>query len=254
MLAHRVIPALLLSDGGLVKTRRFRDPVYLGDPINVIKIFNNKEVDELIVLDIDASPNRKVPDMDAIRLFADECFMPVCYGGGIRSVVQVEEIIRTGIEKVSFNTAALENPSLLSDAARAVGSSSVVGSMDVSRDLLGRYRVHTARGRKNTGTSPEDHARRMEDLGCGEILINSIDRDGTMEGYDTALISRVAKAVNVPIIALGGAGSIDHLAQGVQAGAQAVAAGSMFVFQGVNRAVLISYPPYSELERRLVAA
>lgn len=249
MLRPRIIPALLLADGGLVKTQKFKSPVYLGDPTNVIKIFNTKEVDEVIVLDIAASERRRAPELDAIKLFADECFMPVCFGGGITKLAQAEKIVGMGIEKLSFNTSALFQPDLIRDVVRSIGSSAVVGAIDISKDLLGRTRVYAQRGRKNTGKDPVEYAKYLEGLGCGELLVNSIDRDGAMNGYDLLTISAIAKSVQIPVIALGGAGNLLHMAQALEAGAQAAAAGSLFVFEGPNRAVLISYPDPKDLNK-----
>lgn len=252
MLRPRIIPALLLADGGLVKTQKFKSPVYLGDPTNVIKIFNNKEVDEVIVLDILASERGRPPEMEAIKLFADECFMPVCFGGGITKLAQAEKIVSVGIEKLSFNTAAHVQPELIREVVRSIGSSAVVGAMDVGKDLFGRMRVYAQRGRKNTGKDPVEYAKYLEGLGCGELLVNAIYRDGTMQGYDLQVIETIAEAVQIPVIALGGAGTINHMAQALNAGAQAAAAGSFFVFEGPNRAVLISYPDHADLNKMAI--
>ncbi len=252
MLRTRVIPCLLLKGEGLVKTVRFKDPIYVGDPINAIRIFNDKEVDELVFLDIMASREGRGPALHAIRDFASECFMPVGYGGGIRSVHDARTILMLGIEKVILNTAALKQPQLVADLSREFGAQAVVVSIDVRRKLLGGYEVMAAGGTEKTGLKPVDHARRMVELGAGEILLNSIDRDGTQTGYDLPLVRSVTEAVSVPVVACGGAGSLDHFAQAVnEAGASAVAAGSMFVFHGKHRAVLISYPARDDLERQL---
>jgi len=252
MIAIRVIPCLLLQEGGLVKTRRFRDPVYVGDPINAIKIFNDKEVDELVLLDISASRLGRGPAYSVIEDVASECFMPLAYGGGIGSVEQARRIMKLGVEKVILNTCAWERSHVLRDAAREFGAQAVVASIDVRRKLLGRYEVCVANGSRGTGMDPVEYAKRMEGLGAGEILLNAIERDGTMEGYDLELIRRVTAAVGVPVIAAGGAGSVDHFRQAViEGGANAVAAGAMFVFHGPHRAVLITYPPRPALEAAL---
>jgi cyclase len=252
MIVTRVIPCLLLRNQGLVKTVKFRDPKYLGDPINVVRIFNDKEVDELVILDITATPEGREPQFDFIAMLATECFMPLSYGGGVRTVEQVKRLCSLGIEKVAVNTHAVEQPAFITAAAELVGSSSVIASIDVKQDFWGRYRVYTHGGRVATGLDPVAHAMEMERRGAGEILLNSIDRDGTMNGYDLDLIRSVARAVGVPVVACGGAGSVEHLAQAVRdAGAAAAGAGSMFVFTGPHRAVLISYPQPERLRALL---
>jgi imidazole glycerol-phosphate synthase subunit HisF len=247
----RVIPTLLLRGAGLVKTTGFRNPVYVGDPINAIRIFNEKEVDELVLLDITASRTGKGPAFAIIENIASECFMPVAYGGGISSVEHIRQILGTGIEKVVINTAALRHPDLVREAAREFGSQAIAVSIDVKRRLFGRYEVYSEGGTKATGHDPVIYARKMQDLGAGEILLASIDRDGTMAGYDLDLVSRVAAAVGVPVIASGGAGKVRDFTAARQAGAAAVAAGAMFVFHGPHRAVLITYPSQSELSAAL---
>ena len=252
MIVTRVIPCLLLRNQGLVKTVKFRQPKYLGDPINVVRIFNDKEVDELVLLDITATPERRGPQFDFIADLASECFMPLAYGGGVRSVDDVKRLCSLGVEKVAVNTHAVAHPEFVTAAAGVVGSSSVIVSIDVRRDFWGRYRVYTNGGRVATGLDPVVHAVEMERRGAGEILLNSIDRDGTMQGYDLDLIRRVTQAVGVPVVACGGAGRVEHLAAAVQqGGAAAAGAGSMFVFKGPHRAVLISYPPPDELRTLL---
>lgn len=248
MLKTRVIPSLLLRNGGLVKTRRFRDAVYVGDPINAVKIFNDKEVDELVFLDIEATPAGRGPDFGLLEAIAAEAFMPFGYGGGIRSVEDVRRLLSLGIEKVILNTAAFDTPDLVRACADVAGSSSVVVSIDVSTDLLRRRRVMVAGGSRVAGNDPVGLARKMEQLGAGEILLNSIDRDGTSKGYDLHLVADVSAAVNIPVVALGGAGSLGDMRAAVEAGASAVAAGSFFVFHGPHRAVLISYPDYRTME------
>ncbi|MFN5995388.1 MAG: AglZ/HisF2 family acetamidino modification protein [Betaproteobacteria bacterium] len=252
MLQTRVIPCLLLQGEGLVKTTRFKAPTYVGDPINAIRIFNDKEVDELIFLDITASREGRGPAFQAIRDFASECFMPVGYGGGIRSLEDARQVLSMGIEKIILNTMALRRPELVSEIAREFGSQAVVVSIDAKKKLLGGYEVIGAGGTAKTGLAPAVHAQRMVDLGAGEIFLNAIDRDGTLQGYDLALVRIVAGAVSVPVIACGGAGSLAHFAEAVTEGhASAVAAGSMFVFHGKHRAVLISYPNRTALDHVL---
>ena len=252
MLRTRVIPCLLLRGEGLVKTTRFKDPRYVGDPINAIRIFNDKEVDELVLLDITASREGRGPALSAIRDFASECFMPVAYGGGIRTVEDARQVLALGVEKVILNTMALRRPELIAEIAREFGSQAVVVSIDARKKLVGGYEVMGSGGTMKTGIKPVDHASRLVELGAGEILLTSIDRDGTESGYDLVLTGSVAQAVTVPVIACGGAGAVEHFRAAVNDGrASAVAAGSMFVFHGKHRAVLISYPERSELERWL---
>lgn len=252
MLRTRVIPTLLLRGSGLVKTQKFRDPKYVGDPINAIKIFNDKEVDELILLDIAASREGRGPAFSTIENIASECFMPVAYGGGIKTVDEVRRILMTGIEKVVINTATFSNSQLVPAVAREFGSQAVIASIDVKRRFLGRYEVYTDGGTRATGHDPVEWAKRLESSGAGEIVLNAIDRDGTMKGYDIDLLSRVAAAVRIPVIASGGAGSVADFGRAVKdAGVAAVAAGAMFVFHGPHRAVLITYPNQAELAAAL---
>ncbi|WP_368655555.1 AglZ/HisF2 family acetamidino modification protein [Castellaniella ginsengisoli] len=251
MLRHRVIPALLLRQGGLVKTRRFKDPVYVGDPTNAIRIFNEKEVDELMVLDIEATRSGKGPDFSTIELFAGECFMPLAYGGGIRTLDQAARIFDLGVEKVCLQTAVLSDYDLVTRIASRYGSQSVVASIDIQRDWRKRPHLYSSSAGKRLSLDWLGHAQRVVEAGAGEILLNDADRDGMRAGYDTDLVRHLAQSVSVPVIALGGAGSLDHLREAVLAGASAVAAGSMFVFHGPHRAVLITYPRYQDLERIL---
>ncbi len=244
----RIIPCLLLRNNGLVKTVRFRDSVYIGDPINAVKIFNEKEVDELIFLDIDATKDKKEPPLELIRKLASECFMPFAYGGGIVSTAQIEEIIKSGAEKIIINTSAFQKKGFISEAVKRFGSSTIVVSMDVKKRFTGGYSVYVSGGRTDTGKNPVEYARMMEEQGVGEIFLNSIDRDGTMEGFELALIRSVSDAVRVPVIACGGAGNLSDIKLAVtEGGASAAAAGSLFVFHGKRKAVLITYPAYQEI-------
>jgi imidazole glycerol-phosphate synthase subunit HisF len=247
MLKHRVIPCLLLRNGGLVKTRRFADPKYVGDPINAIRIFNDKEVDELIVVDIEASRRRREPDYELVRDLASECFMPLCYGGGITSLSQAQRLFGMGVEKVAIQTAALSDLRVVNEIAAAYGSQAVAISIDVKKNIMGRAKLYSSCSGKTLDEPWLDFLKRSVDAGAGEVLLNAVDRDGMMQGYDLELIRSASSAVEVPVIALGGAGSMDHLKQAVAAGAHAVAAGAFFVFQGPHRAVLISYPQYQDL-------
>jgi imidazole glycerol-phosphate synthase subunit HisF len=244
----RAIPCLLLSGAGLVKTVRFRKPTYLGDPLNIARIFNDKEVDELILLDIQATPEGREPRLDMVASLASECFMPLCYGGGVRSLEQMRALYAAGVEKVAINTHAVEEPGFVRAAAEAFGSQGVVAAIDVARDWLGARRVVARGGRRRTRLDPVEHARHMQDMGAGEILLTSVERDGSMAGYDLDLVRDVTRAVSVPVVACGGAGCIADLGVVVrQAGAAAAAAGSLFVFSGPNRAVLINYPSPQQL-------
>ena len=251
MIRPRVIPCLLLRHEGLVKTVKFKEPRYLGDPINIVRIFNDKEVDELIFLDILATVENRAPNFELLGKITSECFMPLGYGGGIRTLEDVKKLLAIGVEKIVLNTSAVENPSLIRAAADYAGSLAVVISLDVKKAMFGKYETCTRGGKKGTGLDPVKFAVEMEQQGAGELFLNSIDRDGTMQGYDLELVRRVAEAVTIPVVACGGAGNIQHLAEAVQAGASAAAAGSMFVFQGPLRGVLISYPAQEELKRAI---
>lgn len=252
MLKTRVMPCLLLKDAALVKTIKFQNPDYVGDPSNAIRIYNEKEVDELIFLDITATPSGRAPDLNLIERLASECFMPVAYGGGVHDLKIMREIFRRGIEKVALNSHAIENPDFLTAAAAEFGNQAVVISIDARKTGPGKYEVFTQCGKKPTGMDPRTWAQRAAALGAGEILLTSIDQDGTMEGYDVELIRSVTSAVDVPLIACGGAGKVSHFGQAVkEGGASAVAAGSMVVYFGRNRAVLINFPSQRELARVL---
>ncbi len=244
MLRPRIIACLLIKNGGLVKTVQFGSPKYVGDPINAVRIFNEKEVDELVVLDIDATAHKREPDYGLIRSLAAECRMPLCYGGGVKTVRHVESIVSLGVEKVAISSGAVEDPQLLAEAARRVGQQSIVVVIDAKRSsLTGGYEVRTHNATQKTGLDPVEFASKVAELGAGEIVINAIDRDGVMKGYDVDLVARVRKAVNVPLTVLGGAGTLDDIAGLIRTfGIIGAAAGSLFVFKGVYRAVLINYP------------
>jgi cyclase len=245
----RVIPVLLLRGQGLVKTIKFKQPKYIGDPINAVRIFNEKEVDELVFLDITATPEGRGPDFELLSDIASEAFMPMAYGGGVTTLAQVRRIFELGFEKVILNSAAYNTPGLISEAAAIFGSQSIVGCVDVRKNLLGRYELCSASAKVKEKSSLLEHLALLTQSGVGEILVNAVDRDGAMGGYDLKLLREVSAAVTVPIIACGGAGSLDHLVEAVQDGhATAVAAGSLFVFMGPHRAVMINYP-----ERKLLA-
>jgi cyclase len=243
----RVIPCLLIRHGVLVKTVKFRNPKYIGDPLNAVRIFNEKEVDELVFLDITASREGRAPDVELIGKIAAECFMPFAYGGGVRTLTQARRIMTGGAEKVILNSVALEGGGLVEEVAAEFGNQSVVVAIDVKRTMLGRARVFNARLQKLTNLDPAEYASRMVAKGAGEILINDVNRDGTQSGYDVDLIAKIAKTVAVPVIACGGAGGLHDLRRAVDAGAAAVAAGSFFVLYGKHRAVLITYPDREKL-------
>lgn len=248
MIRTRVIPCLLLRNRGLVKTVKFKDPKYLGDPINIVRIFNDKEVDELVFLDITATVENRKPPFKLISEIASECFMPLGYGGGIKDLEDIRQILSLGAEKVAINSYAVEQPTFIRAAADRFGSQSIVVSIDVKKSLFGKYEVMTHSGKKATGLDPVKFAIEMEQMGAGELLLNSIDRDGTMQGYDLDLIRRVSQVVTIPVVACGGARAVQDLVSAVhQGGASAVAAGSMFVFHGPHRAVLINFPTAAEL-------
>jgi imidazole glycerol-phosphate synthase subunit HisF len=252
MLRSRIVPCLLIHNKGLVKTVKFKDAKYVGDPINAVKIFNEKEVDELMVLDIDATVLQKEPNFEVIKNLADECRMPFCYGGGVTTVEHAMKIISLGAEKVALSAAALNNPILVSDIAKAVGTQSVVVVLDVKKKLFGGYETYINNGKKATGKSPIDLAIQFEKLGAGEIVINSIDNDGVMKGYDLVLAEKIREVTTVPLTILGGAGTLEDVGAVIQKlGVVGVAAGSLFVFKGVYRAVLISYPNLDEKTKLL---
>ena len=247
MLKHRIIPCLLLRNGGLVKTLKFSDPKYVGDPINAIRIFNDKEVDELMVLDITASKENKEPNYALIEQFASECFMPLSYGGGIKTMEQAQRLFNSGIEKICLQTAVLNDLSLVKNLSDKWGSSSILVSIDVKKNWLGHPKLYSAATGKTLDKKWTDFMQEAVSAGAGEIVLNAVDRDGSMKGMDTALIQEAAKLLNVPLIAIGGAGSLADIKAAVGAGASAVSAGAFFVFQGPHRAVLITYPKYNEL-------
>jgi cyclase len=246
MLRPRIIPCLLVHHGGLVKTQGFKEPKYVGDPINAVRIFNEKESDELIVLDIDATVLGREPDFGLIAKLAAECRMPLCYGGGVRTSDQAARIVDMGVEKVAVSAAAIANPSMLSDLAAAVGRQSVVAVLDVRKKIglfAKGYEVCTHNGKTVHKTDPVALAKQLQDAGAGEILINSIDRDGFMQGYDLDLVCQFRDVLKVPMTVMGGAGSLEHMRQLVsKLGVVGAAAASLFVFKGKYRAVLINYP------------
>ena len=251
MLKHRVIPCLLLKNGGLVKTLKFTNPKYVGDPINAIRIFNEKEVDELMVLDIMASKERREPNYRFIEQFAGECFMPLCYGGGVRKAEQARQLFALGVEKVCLQTAALDNPAIITRLAERFGSQSILTCLDIKRNWRGKALLYSAASGKTIREPWLEHLQKIVAAGTGEIVLNSVDRDGVMAGMDLPLIREASEAIGVPLIAMGGAGSLADIKAAVDAVASAVAAGAFFVFQGRHRAVLITYPKYEDLDNVL---
>lgn len=249
MFRPRVIPCLLFKNKGLVKTAQFKNPIYVGDYLNAIKIFNEKGVDELIFLDIAATLEQYPPQFDIVEKIASECFMPVCYGGGIRSTEVIRKLFGIGIEKVSIGSYAVENPDFIKEVSSEFGTQSIVVCIDVKKSPVNRYEVVTHNSQKKTGIDPLEFAVKMEKTGAGELLINSVDRDGMMNGYDIRLISKITERVNIPVIACGGAGNLEDVRDVIREGhAASAAAGSLFVFYGRLRGVLINYPDENELK------
>ncbi len=250
MFLPRIIPVLLLKGTGLVKTIKFKDPRYIGDPINAVRIFNDLKADELVFLDITASNEGRTISVDLAKDIGDEAFMPFGVGGGIHKAGQIELLLKAGAEKIVINTQAVFNPKLIEEAAKIFGSQCIIVSIDVKKTLLNKYTVFTHSNTKKSSIGLFEHIKNVEALGAGEILINSIDNDGMMKGYDINLIRRVAEIVNIPVIACGGAGSLDDMKKAYFDGkAHALAAGSMFVYHGPRRAVLINYPSKSEVKQ-----
>jgi cyclase len=252
MLKNRIIPALLLDQNNLVKTTNFKNPKYVGDPINIIHIFNEKEVDELLVLDISASKNKQPPNYSLIKDLASECFMPLTYGGGIQTIEQANQIFSLGIEKISIQNAAINNFNFVSDLAKRFGSQSIVVSIDVKKNWLGQQNFFHASQNKILKLDLNSLIKDLVNAGAGEILLNSVDKDGTLSGPDLKLIEHFSQLIEVPLIAAGGISSLSDIKAAVDAGASAVAAGAFFIYYGPHRAVLITYPKYTELEKLFI--
>ena len=251
MLRPRIIPSLLIHDNGLVKTVNFKNPKYVGDPINAVKIFNEKAVDELAIFDIDATVLGKEPNYSLIERLASQSMMPLCYGGGVKTVAQAQRIFSLGIEKIALSSAVLQNPKLITDISERVGAQSVIVVLDVKKKLLGGYEIYTHNGKKTTGINPFKFVEEAQKLGAGEIVINSIDKDGVMKGYDLDLIAKIREKISLPMTVLGGAGSLGDIEKVIdQHGVIGVAAGSLFVFKGPYKAVLINYP--TQLEKNKI--
>jgi cyclase len=252
MLRTRVIPSLLIDNGCLVKTTKFKNPKYLGDITNAVRIFNDKGVDELVVLDINATRNSVGPDFSLIGEIASECFMPLAYGGGVSNIGQVKELFRIGIEKIIINTSFRNNIEFLVELVSTFGSQSIVASIDVKKNFLGKYKIYDYQTSTTLKSTPEELVCLAEKAGCGEIIIQDVDREGTMSGYDLDLIRRVSGLVDIPIVASGGAGRIEDFKNAIDSGAAAVSAGSFFVFKGPHKAVLINFPNHHDLDNLFV--
>lgn len=249
MLRPRIIPSLLIQDNGLVKTVNFKNPKYVGDPINAVKIFNEKAVDELAIFDIDATAKGLEPNYSLIERIANQSRMPLCYGGGVKTLAQAQKIFSLGIEKIALSSAVLANPDLITEIAERVGSQSVIVVLDVKKKLLGGYEVYTHNGKKSTGINPFHFAEKAQKLGAGEIVINSINQDGAMKGFDMNLIEKIREKISLPLTVLGGAGSLEDIEKVIEKhGIIGIAAGSLFVFKGVYKAVLINYPSKEQKE------
>lgn len=247
----RIIPVLTLQNEKLVKTVRFKNPTYIGDPINAVKIFNEKEVDEIVVLDITATKEKREPNYNKIEEIASEAFMPFAYGGGITKLSQIEKLFKLGIEKVVLNSVLETNMNLVNEAAKIFGSQSIVASIDVKKNLFGKTNAYKISGTTKIDIPLLDFVKQLEELGVGEFFINSIDKDGTYSGYDLDLIKSISNHTNLPIVACGGASSIDSFLPAIKQGASAVAAGSMFVYTGSTRGILINYPKQEDLVNKV---
>ncbi|MDC1167246.1 AglZ/HisF2 family acetamidino modification protein [Candidatus Pelagibacter sp.] len=250
MFRTRIIPTLLLKDGGLVKGKNFKNHKYVGDPINAVKIFNEKEVDELFFFDISTGKKQQSINFNLIADIASEAFMPLGYGGGIKDIYQIEQLFKIGVEKVAINTAAFFDQNFIKDAVKVVGSQSIVISIDVRKTFLGKYEVYVNNGQENTKLDPVVYAKKMEDCGAGELIVCSIDREGTHKGYDLKLLELVSKAVDIPVIGLGGASSLLNMVEAKnKTSVSGLAAGNLFIYYGKHRAVLMTYPKYNELKK-----
>jgi cyclase len=249
MLRTRVIPILLMRNKGLTKTVKFGNGKYIGDPINAVKIFNDKEVDEIVVLDIDASKENRKPNFEAVKEIASECFMPLGYGGGIQDLDDVKKLFSLGVEKVIINSAALLDLTLIRESSNIFGDQSIVVGVDITKNLLGKYQVYAHKTGKAVAIDLAKYVEEAVHAGAGEILLQSVDKDGVMNGYDLKIIQKIANNINVPLVACGGAGTIEDFRKGADAGASALAAGSMFVYHGPHKAVLINFPTQEQLKK-----
>lgn len=247
----RIIPTLTLDNEKLVKTVQFKKPNYIGDPINAVKIFNEKEVDEVVLLDITATKQNREPNYRKIEEIASEAFMPFAYGGGVKNLQQIEKLFKLGIEKVVLNSILDKNINLITEAAKIFGTQSIVASVDVNKNIFGKQAAYTTSGSQKIKTPLLEYIKQLEEKGAGELFINSIDRDGTYTGYDTATLSLISSQVTIPIVACGGSRNTNDILLAIQAGASAVAAGSMFVYQGAQKGILINYPSQEKLHKEI---
>jgi len=252
MLETRIIPCLLLQEERLVKTIKFKNPIYVGDPINTIRIFNEKEVDELILIDINASKKHTQPNYSYIKQLAQECFMPLCYGGGIKSMKIADRLFEIGVEKLSIHSIIFDDFDLITKISNKYGTQSIVVSVDIKRDIFGRYKVVNSTNNKRYNFNIPFFLKKIEDAGAGEILINFVDRDGTKDGLNLDIINQLINNITIPIIICGGMNNLNEINKAVELGVSAVAAGAFFVFQGPHRAVLITYPSIDELEKHQI--
>lgn len=246
---NRLIPVLTIAGDKLVKTLRFKNPNYIGDPVNAVKIFNDKMVDEMVLLDITATKEKRAPNYVKIEEICSEAFMPFAYGGGVQNIEQIQKLFQLGIEKVVLNTVLATNLNLVKEAVAIFGAQSIIASIDVKKTLLGKYTAYTHSGRKKVKNPLNDYLQSVVAAGVGEIFLNSIDRDGTYQGYDLTLIQQLSEAVDVPLVACGGAATLADFKKGIESGASAVAAGSFFVYRGKSKGILINYPDPSELKQ-----
>lgn len=244
----RVIPILLLSNQGFYKTTCYKKPVYIGDPLNTLKIFNEKETDEIIIIDISATKNSRSPNFDLLQEIVSECFMPICYGGGVQTIEDIKKLFQLGIEKVSLNAALLRKKELVTEATSIYGSQSIVGVVDINKSFFGRFYAYNYLKNSRLKMELFEYIKYVESLGVGELLVNFVYKENTQTGYELELLQEITKLVSIPVIANGGVGRFDHLKEGiVQGGASAAGAGSFFVFNGPHKAVLITYPKYEKI-------
>lgn len=252
MLYKRIIPCLQLLDNALVKTTQFNNYKYIGDPINTVKIFNELEVDELCLIDIRATLNKHIPNYKILSEIANECFMPLSYGGGIKNSDEAKKILSIGFEKIILNSSVFENPNLITEIAKHSGSQSVIVAIDIKRNFWGNLKVYSNSGTKRENTSPIEWSKFVEELGAGEILLTSIDREGTWKGFDIDLINQICDNTSVPVIANGGAGCINDISIVLnQSKASAVAVGSMVVYQQKDMGVLVNFPDKNVLKENI---
>lgn len=247
----RIIPVLLIDKGKLVKTVKFKKPNYIGDPVNAVKIFNDKEVDEIVLLDITATLEGREPDYEKIEEICSEAFMPFAYGGGVNSLVQVDRLFKLGIEKVVLNSVLNSNIDLVKQISNKYGAQSIVASIDVKKNLFGKYNAYSHSGNRKINSSLDEYFRKILDVGVGEIFLNSIDKDGSFTGYDLELIQKLSNSSVVPLISCGGALDLDDFKLAIENGASAAAAGSLFVYRGVQKGILINYPSQSKLAEKV---